>query len=54
MNIESSKNSKEKIFSNSVKIEKSNIICKDGFCKLPDQNENSNINKNNMNVFDPI
>ena len=54
MNIESSNNSKEKNFSNSVKVEKSNIICKDGFCTLPNQNENLNINKNNMNLFDPI
>ena len=38
----------------SLKIEKENIICKDGFCTLPNQNQNQNIIKNNVNLFDPI
>ena len=54
MQIESSNNSKEKDFSQSLKIEKENIICKDGFCTLPNQNQNQNIIKNNGNLFDPI
>ena len=54
MHIESSDNSKEKDFSQSLKIEKENIICKDGFCSLPSQNENSSIKKNKVNLFDPI
>ena len=54
MQIESSNNSKEKDFSQSLKIEKENIICKDGFCSLPIQNENSSIKKNKVNLFDPI
>ena len=54
MQIESSNNSKEKDFSKSLKIEKENIVCKDGFCTLPSQNENPNIQKNNLNLFDPI
>ena len=54
MQIESSNNSKEKDFSQSLKIEKENIICKDGFCTLPSQNENSSIQKNKVNLFDPI
>ena len=54
MHIESSNNSKEKDFSQSLKIEKENIICKDGFCTLPSQNENSSIKKNKLNLFDPI
>ena len=54
MQIESSNNSKEKDFSQSLKIEKENISCKDGFCTLPIQNENSNIGENDMNLFDPI
>ena len=54
MQIESSKSSKEKDFSKSLKIEKKNIICKDGFCTLPTQNENANIIENNVNLFDPI
>ena len=54
MQIESSNNSKDDLFSQSLKIEKENIICKDGFCSLPNQNKNQNINKNNVNLFDPI
>ena len=54
MRIESSKNSKEKDFSQSLKIEKENITCKDGFCTLPIQNEDRSIQKNKVNLFDPI
>ena len=54
MQIESSNNSKEKDFSQSLKIEKENILCKDGFCTLPSQNENLSIQKNKVNLFDPI
>ena len=58
MQIESSNNSKDEAFAQSLKIEKENIICKDGFCTLPNQkqnqNQNQNIIKNNVNLFDPI
>jgi len=54
MQIESSSNSKDDAFPQSLKIEKENIICKDGFCTLPNQNQNQNIIKNNVNLFDPI
>ncbi len=54
MQIESSSNSKDDVFPQSLKIEKENIICKDGFCTLPNQNQNQNIIKNNVNLFDPI
>ena len=54
MQIESSNNSKEKDFSQSLKIEKKNILCKDGFCTLPSQNKNSTIPKQKVNLFDPI
>ena len=56
MQIESSNNSKDDVFSKSLKIEKENIICKDGFCTLPNQNQNQNqsIIKNNVNLFDPV
>tara|TARA_A100000164_G_scaffold89255_1_gene77090 strand:+ start:69 stop:233 length:165 start_codon:yes stop_codon:yes gene_type:complete len=54
MHIESSNNSKDDVFSQSLKIEKENIICKDGFCSLPNQNKKPNIIKNNVNLFDPI
>ena len=35
-------------------ISKEKIICKDGFCSLPNPNENSKQNKNDINLFDPI
>ena len=54
MQIESSNNSKAKDVAQSLKIEKENIICKDGFCSLPNQNKNQNKIKNNVNLFDPI
>ena len=54
MQIESSNNAKEKDFSQSLKIEKENIICKDGFCTLPIKNENPSFQKNKENLFDPI
>ena len=54
MQIQSSNNSKEKDSSQSLKIEKETIICKDGFCTLPSQNKNPNIIENNLNLFDPI
>ena len=54
MQIESSNQSDQNSFSQSLRIEKENIICKDGFCSLPNQNKNSEINKNDMNLFDPI
>ena len=54
MQIESSNNSKEKDYSQSLKFEKENIICKDGFCKLPSKNENLSVQKNKLNLFDPI
>ena len=54
MQIESSNNSKDEVFSKSLKIEKENIVCKDGFCTLPNQNQNQNTIKNNLNLFDPI
>ena len=52
MPIESSNNLKDDAFPQSLKIEKENIICKDGFCTLPNQNQK--IIKNNVNLFDPI
>lgn len=54
MQIESSNNSKEKNFSQPLKIEKENIVCKDGFCTIPNSDKNLKINKRNANLFDPI
>ena len=54
MQIESSNNSKEKNFSKSLNIKKENVLCKDGFCKLPIKNENPIINKNEVNLLTPL
>ena len=52
---ESSNNNKKNknIFSESTSIAKK-MICKDGFCSLPNQGEIPNKDSNNMNLFDPI
>ena len=54
MQIESSNIKKENTFSKSLKIEKENIICNDGFCSLPEQNDSQKVITNNMDLFDPI
>ena len=54
MKLESPNNSNEKTISQSLKIQKENITCKDGFCTLPNQNKNPNMIENNVNLFDPI
>ena len=54
MQIKSSNQSDQRSFSQPLKIEKENILCKDGFCSLPNENKNSKINKKDMNLFDPI
>ena len=40
--------------SETANIAGKNIICKDGFCSLPNQKEISKHEKNDMNLFDPI
>ena len=51
---ESSKNNNKNIFSETTIIEKQKMICKDGFCSLPNQDEIPKQDSNNMNLFDPI
>ncbi|MBO8205091.1 hypothetical protein [Prochlorococcus marinus] len=51
---ESSNNRKKNSYSDTTNIEKENIICKDGFCSLPNQEDFSKQNKNHTNLFDPI
>ena len=51
---ESSNNNKKNIFSETTSISKEKIICKDGFCSLPNQKEIQKKDTNNMNLFDPI
>ncbi len=54
MQAESSNIFTEKDNSKTIKIDKEKIICKDGFCSLPSNNESSKIDKNDINLFDPI
>ena len=51
---ESSNNNNKNIFSKTNSISKEEIICKDGFCSLPNQDEISKQDSNDMNLFDPI
>ena len=54
MQNQASNTSNEKNYSEPLKIEKENIICKDGFCSINNSNKESIINKNDINLFDPI
>ena len=51
---ESSNNNGKNIFSETTIISKEKIICKDGFCSLPNQAEIPKQDSNDMNLFDPI
>ena len=51
---ESPKNNNENKFSETTNIIKEKMICKDGFCSLPNQKEISKKGINDMNLFDPI
>ena len=51
---ESSNNNNKNIFSETTSIPKQKMICKDGFCSLPNQDEIPKQNSNDMNLFDPI
>ena len=51
---ESSNNNKKTIFSKTNSIANEKMICKDGFCSLPNQDEISKQDTNDMNLFDPI
>ena len=51
---ESSKNHNKNTYTETSNIAKENIICKDGFCSLPNQKDISKQNRNDMNLFDPI
>ena len=46
---ESLQNSEDKL-----KNEHEKLICKDGFCYLPNIANNQQINDENINIFDPL
>jgi len=51
---ESSNKNNNNIFSETTSIEKEKVICKDGFCSLPNRDELPKLDSNDMNLFDPI
>ena len=51
---ESSNNNKRNIFSENMSFTKEKMICKDGFCSLPNQDEIPKQDSKDMNLFDPI
>ena len=46
--------SSNNIFPQTKSIKKEKMICKDGFCSLPNQDELPKQDSNDMNLFDPI
>ena len=40
--------------SESIKEQNHNITCKDGYCLMPNLDENKTISNENVNIFDPI
>ena len=51
---ESLNNNNKNLFSETAGISKEKMICKDGFCSLPSQDEIPKKDSNDMNLFDPI
>ena len=51
---ESSNNNNKNPVSKNIIIAKEKMICKDGFCSLPNQDEIPKPDSNDMNLFDPI
>ena len=51
---ESSNNNNKNIFSETTSIAKEKMVCKDGFCSIPNQEDIQKHNSNDMNLFDPI
>ena len=51
---ESSNNHNKNTFSETTDISKEKMICKNGFCSLPNQEEISKKDSNEINLFDPI
>ena len=50
----SSNNNNKNLFSEISSIAKEKMICKDGFCSLPNQDKIPKKDSNDMNLFDPI
>ena len=52
--LKESSNNKKNFLAETKSIAKEKIICKDGFCSLPNKNEVVKKDSNDMNLFDPI
>tara|TARA_B100000242_G_C42645364_1_gene303383 strand:- start:305 stop:463 length:159 start_codon:yes stop_codon:yes gene_type:complete len=48
------KSSNKNTFKETTNISKDKMICKDGFCSLPNHKEISKHETNDINIFDPI
>ena len=51
---ESSEKHQKNSFSENTTIAKEKMICKDGFCSLPNQDEIPKKDLKDINLFDPI
>ena len=51
---ESSNKDNKNIFSETTSISEEKMLCKDGFCSLPNQEEVPKKDSNDMNLFNPI
>ena len=51
---ESSNDNNKNIFSKNNSIANEKMICKDGFCSLPNQEEIPKQDSNELNLFDPV
>ena len=51
---ESSNDHSKNTYPENTNFDNKNIICKDGFCTLPNQKEISKQEKKDINLFDPI
>ena len=51
---ESPNKNHKNLFSEAKNIAKEKMICKDGFCSLPNQDNIPKQDSNDMNLFDPI
>ena len=51
---DSSSNNNKNIFLETKSIPTEKMICKDGFCSLPNRDERPKQDSNDLNLFDPI
>ena len=52
--LKESSNNNKNTFSETTNFAKEKMICKDGFCSLPNQKDIPKQDSNDMNLFDPI